>query len=102
MMIMFFPFNIYPIREIIYKLNKILIKASIIYRKGAIHRPEIERPFLAAKSFDAKVEQFLPLYHVLISNAQVPFFTCTFSHMHGCEPKQFGVHEIFCTKNYNL
>ena len=45
---------------------------SIIYRKRAIHRTKTERPFLAAKAFKANnLVQFLPPYHVIISNVHV-------------------------------
>ena len=40
---------------------------SIIYRKRAIQRTEIERLFLAAKGFNTNLVQFLLLYHVIIS-----------------------------------
>ena len=50
---------------------------SIIYRKKAIYRTEIQRPFLAAKGFNNLV-QFL-LLHVILSNVH------NFSPlMHGC------------------
>ena len=57
--------------------------AIIICKKGAIHRTEIERPFLAAKSFNANLVQFLTPYHVIISNVHVSSFACTISHVHG-------------------
>ena len=60
---------------------------SIIYRKGAIHRTEVERPFLAVKGFDANLVQFLPPYHVIISNMHIFSFTCTNVHL-----KRFYVH----------
>ena len=51
---------------------------SIIYRKKAIHRTEIQRPFLAAKGFNTNLVQFL-LLHVILSNVH------NFSPlMHGC------------------
>ena len=40
---------------------------SIIYRKGAIQRTEIERPFLAVNGFSANLVQFLNLYHRMMS-----------------------------------
>ena len=48
---------------------------------------ETERPFLAAKGFNTNLVQFLPPYHVIISNACVCSFTCTISHVHGRAPK---------------
>ena len=55
--------------------------------KGATHRTEIERSFLAAKGFNTNLVQFLPLYHVIISIVLVFSFTCTISHMRGHAPK---------------
>ena len=60
---------------------------SIIYRKGIIHRTEIERPFLAGKGFNTNLVQFLLPYHVIISNVHVCSFACTISHLHGRAPK---------------
>ena len=40
---------------------------SIIYRKGAIHKTEIERPFLATKGFNTNLVQFVSPYHIIIS-----------------------------------
>ena len=50
---------------------------SIIYRKIEIHRTEIERLFLTAKSFNINLVQFLMLYHVIISKLHV----CSFTYM---------------------
>ena len=61
--------------------------SSIIYRRGAIHRTEIERPFLAGKDFKTNLEQFLLPYHVIISNVHVYSFRCRISHAHGRAPK---------------
>ena len=67
---------------------------SIIYRRGAIRRTEIEKPLLAAEGFNAKLVQYLPQYHV-ISNVHVYFFTCTIKHVHGREPKMiFGARNL--------
>ena len=68
---------------------------SIVYRKGAVHRTEIERPFLAAQGFNTNLAHILPPYHVIISN------------MHICSPmdvhlKWFYMHKILCAKNYNF
>ena len=60
---------------------------STIYRKGAVHRIEREKPLLAAKAFDTNLVQLLPPYHVIISNVQVCSFMCTISHVHGRAPK---------------
>ena len=65
---------------------------SLICRKEAIHRTEIERPFLAAKGCNTNSVQFLPPYYVIISQVQVCSFSLTIPH----------VHEISCTKKYNL
>ena len=56
---------------------------SIIYRKEAVHRTGIERPFLAVKGFNTNLAQFLPPYHVVISNVRLCSFTCTISHVCG-------------------
>ena len=50
---------------------------SIIYRKAAIHITEIEKPFLATKSFNTNLVHVTPPYYVLISNIHVCSFTCT-------------------------
>ena len=71
---------------------------SIIYRKGAIHRPKIKRPFLAAKGFYANLVQFLVPYHVIISNVHVWSFTCTISHSHELAPKTAWRARNLCTK----
>ena len=73
---------------------------SIIYRKGTIHRTEIERPLLAGKSFNTNLVQFLLPFHVIISNVHVYSFTHTISHVHGRARKtvfraQNLVHEKF-------
>ena len=60
---------------------------SIIYRKGAIHGTEIERPFLAAKEFNTSLIYFLPPYEVIVSNMHVCSFTDTISNVHGRTPK---------------
>ena len=60
---------------------------SIIYRKGALHRTEIEGPVLASESFNASLVQFLPPDPVIISNAHASYFTSTISHVHGRTPK---------------
>ena len=40
---------------------------SITYRKGAIQRTEIERPFLAVKGFNTNLVQFLNFYwHIML------------------------------------
>ena len=41
---------------------------SIIDKKGAMHRTETERPFLAEKGYDTNLVQFLPPYNIIISN----------------------------------
>ena len=65
--------------------------SSIIYRKRAIHKTEIERLFLAVKSFfNTNLVQFLLQYHVIISKVLVFSFKCTNVHLNG-----FG-----CTKSY--
>ena len=66
----------------------LLIKkvCSIIYRKGAIQRSEIERLFLAAKGFNTnlvQISKFLSLYHIAISNVLVCSFTDIISDIHG-------------------
>ena len=61
---------------------------SITYRKGAVQRTEIERPFLAATG--------------IISNVEVCFLTGTISHVHGCAPKKWlCIHENLLTKSYD-
>ena len=60
---------------------------SIIYGKEAVHRTEIEKPFLATKGFNANLEHFLPLHHVIIGNVHVCSFTSTISFVHGLTPK---------------
>ena len=63
-----------------------MIWNSVIYSKEAVHRTEIESPFLAAKGFKTNLLHFLPPYHVIFSNVHV-FFMGTISHVHGREPK---------------
>ena len=75
---------------------------SITYWKGAIHRNEVERQFLAAKGFNTDLVHFLLLYQVIISNVHVCSFTGTISDVHGCAPKMVLRDKIFCMKNYNL
>ena len=58
---------------------------SIIYRKGAIHRTEIERLLLAAKGFNTNLVQFL--HHVVISNVHVCSSKYMISNVHRCAPK---------------
>ena len=48
---------------------------------------EIERPFLAAKGFNANLLQCLLPYYVIISNVHVRSFMCTISHVHRHAPK---------------
>ena len=60
---------------------------SIIYRKGAIHRTEKERPIIAAKGFNNNLVHSLPPYHVIISSLPVYYFTGTISNVHGRAPK---------------
>ena len=55
---------------------------SIIYRKIEIHRTEIERLFLTAKSFNINLVQFLMLYHDIISKLHVCSFTYTSAATH--------------------
>ena len=51
--------------------------------EGAIPRTEIERLFSAAKGLNTNLAQFLPQYHVIISNMDVCSFTfCMISHVH--------------------
>ena len=52
-----------------------------------MHKTEIERPFLAANSFNTTLVHFLPPYHVIISNLHVCSFTCMIFHVHGRAPK---------------
>ena len=67
---------------------------SIVYRKGAIHRTEIDRLFLAAKGFNTNLVHFLPLYHDIISNAHICSFMDMISHMHRRTPKT-----VLCAQN---
>ena len=67
---------------------------SIIYRKRAIHKTEIEMPFLAVKGFNTNLVQFLPLYHVIISNVHVYSFSCT---------KNYIIYEgLMCCQDFNF
>ena len=59
---------------------------SLIFRKGAIHKTEIEA-FSEAKDFNTNLVHFLPLHYVIISNLHVCSFTCSTSRMHGRAPK---------------
>ena len=52
-----------------------------------MHRTERERPFLAAKGFNTNLVQFLPPYHVIISNVHICCFMGTICHVHLCAPK---------------
>ena len=61
---------------------------SIIYRKGAIHRTEIERLVLAAQDFSTNI-QFLPPHNVVISNVHICPFACLISHIHKHAPMVF-------------
>ena len=47
----------------------------------------MERWLLAAKGFNTNLVQFLPTYHVIISNLHVCSFMCMISRQHGCAPK---------------
>ena len=47
----------------------------------------IERPFLAAQSFNTNLVQCLPPYFVIIINMHVCSFMCTISHVHMRAPK---------------
>ena len=60
---------------------------SIIYKKGAVHRTEIERPFSAATDFNTNLVHFLPPYHVIVSNVHVSSFTGMIFHVHGRAPE---------------
>ena len=75
---------------------------SIIYRKGAIHRTEIERPLLAAKRFNTNLVQFLTPYCVTISNMHVCCFMCMISHVHRCVPKTVLQVRNVVHKKFNL
>ena len=55
---------------------------SIIYSKGAIHRVEKERLFLALKGINTNLVHFLLVPHFIISNVHVYSFTCTIFHVH--------------------
>ena len=48
---------------------------------------EIERLLLATKSFNTNLVHFLLLYHVIISNVRVCYFTGMISYMHRVAPK---------------
>ena len=48
---------------------------------------EIKRSFLPIRGFNDNLVQFLPPYHVIISNVHVGSFACTISHVHGRAPK---------------
>ena len=73
----------------------------VMYSKGAVHRTEIGRPFLAAKGFNNYLRHFLLAYDVTISNIhiyslQARFPTCMNVHLN-----RVCMNEILCTKNYN-
>ena len=55
--------------------------------KGALHRAEIEKQVLATKGFDTNIANFLLLYHVIISNMHVCFFTGMLSRVCGRAPQ---------------
>ena len=78
--------------------NIIIIKK----KKGAVHRTEIERPFLAAKGFNINLVRFL--LHIMLS-----LVMCTSALLGARFPKctdvplnLFCKYEISCTKNYDL
>ena len=48
---------------------------------------KIERPFLAAKSFNTSLVQCLPLYYVIVSTVHVCSFMCRISHVQRHAPK---------------
>ena len=58
-----------------------------MYRKGAVHIAEIEGPFFAGKGLNTNLVHFVPLYHVIMSNVHIYYFTGTISNVHGCAPK---------------
>ena len=66
---------------------------NIFCRKGATHRTEIERLFLATRSFNTKLVQFL-LPYVIFSNVHMYFCMGNIFHMHGCAPKT-----VLCAQN---
>ena len=55
---------------------------------------ETERPFLAAKGFNANLIQCIPLYYVIISNVHLFSFMCTVFHMYRYAPKM-----VLCAQN---
>ena len=57
---------------------------GIIYRKAAIQRSEIERPFLAAKSFNINLVQYLNFYRSIMLLLVMCMSTL---YVHGREPK---------------
>ena len=68
-------------------------RTSLFHGKGAMHRTEKERLYLAPKGFNTNSVQLLPLYHDIISNIHVCCFACMDVHL-----KWFCMHEIFLWK----
>ena len=65
----------------------------IICRKGAMHRTEIEKPFLvakAAKGFNTNLVHFLLLYHVISSNVHVCSYGYDFPRVRTCTLNGFA------------
>ena len=60
---------------------------SIIYKKEAVHRTKIGRPFFAAKGFNNNLVRFLPPYHVINSNVHVCCLTGTISYVQERAPQ---------------
>ena len=75
---------------------------SIIYRKGEVHRSEIERPCLAAMGFNTNLVHFLPPHHIILINVHGCSFTGAISHVHKHAPKTVLRAKILCTKSYNF
>lgn len=76
---------------------------SIIYRKRAIHRTALERPFLHAKGFNTNLVQFLMQYHVITSKVHVYSSTCIIFHVHGSAHKTvLCVRKILIYEGLNL
>ena len=75
---------------------------SIIYRKEAIDRKEIERLLLGARGFNTNLVQFLLPCHVTINNMHVCSFTRMISNIIRHAPKRILHALILRTKNYNL
>ena len=57
---------------------------------------------LLKMDFNTNLEQFIMLYHVIISNIKVCSFTCTISHMHVHAPKTVLHARKLVYNNYNL